>query len=304
MLLPQEQEMAKDLKADRASVKGRQGYAGASRTQSVDFLPRSELDTLQEYKDDEPFLGDGQHSTGAVVILDMVLGCCYSLGTLTDPTLLAEFLRAYERGELRPRPIRMLRAEEELDPAMLQLTRKDRLKKKREEQRSASAAQDTKAPDELPRRMPCVVAWMLNAQHVAAGVSPDFLYRAMLKQAYLFTPTNDDAVRVNMAPHEVLTGLFPGRRSVDKYERRIQRFLLFGDDSIQGDVDAEDGQFSQRLRGFVERIINEDAKGSRKDLRETNLSLLQEADGQDSDEAEESESDDSGDGGVGGDFFD
>merc|ERR1719456_1710715 len=100
----------------------------------------------------------------------------------------------------------MLRAEEELDPAMLQLTRKDRLKKKREQRQTQ--AQDTKAPDELPRRMPCVVAWLLNAQHVAAGVSPDFLYRAMLKQAYLFTPTNDDAVRVNMAPHEVLAGLF------------------------------------------------------------------------------------------------
>ena len=39
---------------------------------------------------------------------------------------------------------------------------------------------------------------LLNEQHVAAGASPDFLYRSMIVQALSLCPTNDDVVRMSL----------------------------------------------------------------------------------------------------------
>merc|ERR1719316_98649 len=126
--------------------------------------------------------------------------------------------------------------------------------------------------DNIPKRMPCLVAWLLNEQHVAAGASPDFLYRSMVVQALSLCPTNDDVVRMYTSSAASLAASKKG----DTYNRRVFRFLIFADESVPDDSAASDQEshFALRLKSYVQRIVDEEARGNRKDLREVGDAML------------------------------
>jgi hypothetical protein len=282
------EQMIVDQRNDDKGAKGLP-YSGAYLSNTVAntedvlaHLPRSELELFRERMEtsedglkEQDRLGDGQNSTGSIIILDMAQGQYFHLGTACNERMIVDFLHDYERALLPPRPVRMLHESEEVDPSTVTGPIRQRDKKKKGAAKMMGVdTSDSKTPvDSLPKRMPCILAWLLNEQHVAAGASPDFLYRSMIVQALSLCPTNDDVVRMYTSSAASLAASKKG----DTYNRRVFRFLIFADESVPDDSAASDQEshFALRLKSYVQRIVDEEARGNRKDLREVGDSMLE-----------------------------
>merc|ERR1719171_397289 len=62
----------------------------------------------------------------------------------------------------------------------------------------------------------------------------------------------------------------------DTYNRRVFRFLIFADESVPDDSAQSDQEshFALRLKSYVQRIVDEEARGNRKDLRDVGEATL------------------------------